>query len=62
MTEADNEVNTPCIGVCAINEETGLCQGCYRTLEEIKGWWDKSNEEKTVLLKELEVRISQGFD
>jgi predicted Fe-S protein YdhL (DUF1289 family) len=30
--------NTPCIKICKINPETGLCEGCYRNLDEISDW------------------------
>ena len=29
---------SPCIGVCVIDTERGLCTGCARTLDEIAGW------------------------
>jgi predicted Fe-S protein YdhL (DUF1289 family) len=32
------EVASPCISVCVIDAPTGLCAGCYRTLDEIAGW------------------------
>jgi prolyl-tRNA editing enzyme YbaK/EbsC (Cys-tRNA(Pro) deacylase)/predicted Fe-S protein YdhL (DUF1289 family) len=31
-------VPSPCISVCRVNAETGLCEGCFRTLGEISGW------------------------
>lgn len=31
-------VPSPCISVCAIDEATGLCTGCLRTLDEIAAW------------------------
>ena len=30
-------VQSPCIGVCTLNDE-GLCDGCLRTGDEIAGW------------------------
>lgn len=64
---ADNllaEIQSPCIGVCAIDDLTGLCQGCYRTLDEIQGWWDMSRNDQKTLLSILEERQSQmlNFD
>jgi hypothetical protein len=58
------EVQSPCIGVCSIDEISGYCAGCYRTVEEIKGWWDMSQPEQTKLIAELEQRQSQlvSFD
>ena len=31
-------IKTPCVQVCAIDGESGLCLGCYRTLPEIANW------------------------
>ncbi|MFZ8886964.1 MAG: DUF1289 domain-containing protein [Steroidobacteraceae bacterium] len=28
---------SPCISVCTLDQR-GVCQGCFRTLEEIAGW------------------------
>jgi hypothetical protein len=61
---AQEEVQSPCIGVCSIDEVSGYCQGCYRTVEEIKGWWNMSQPEQTQLVAELEQRQAQtvNFD
>jgi predicted Fe-S protein YdhL (DUF1289 family) len=31
-------VASPCTGVCRIDEATGLCIGCGRSLDEIARW------------------------
>ncbi len=31
-------IASPCINVCAMNPQTGLCAGCYRTIDEIAAW------------------------
>ncbi len=58
------EVKSPCIGVCAMNEEIGLCHGCYRTIDEIRAWWDMGQEAQKNLLVTLEDRQLQqvSFD
>jgi len=58
------EVKSPCIGVCAMNEDSGLCHGCYRTIDEIKAWWDMGQEAQKSLLITLEERQIQhaNFD
>ncbi|HEX6137367.1 MAG TPA: DUF1289 domain-containing protein [Casimicrobiaceae bacterium] len=41
MTLPDGEaaaVPSPCVGVCRIDPESGLCVGCLRTLDEIAAW------------------------
>jgi len=37
METAFRAVQSPCIGVCTINDD-GLCDGCLRTRDEIAGW------------------------
>lgn len=57
-------VESPCIGVCAIDESNGFCLGCYRTVDEIKAWFDMSQTEKKELMVQLDERqLSQtNFD
>ncbi len=31
-------VPSPCVNVCRMNERTGLCEGCARTIDEIAVW------------------------
>ena len=31
-------VASPCINVCKMDDQTGLCSGCFRTIEEIAAW------------------------
>lgn len=56
------EIESPCVGVCTLDETTGFCLGCNRSADEIKNWWDKTNAEKIAVLKQLEVRVEQSFD
>jgi len=49
-------LKSPCIKICEMDYSTELCSGCFRTLDEIGTWTSMNEEEKTKLLKELEVR------
>ncbi len=60
--QMQNEVESPCIGVCSMNDDTGFCHGCYRTIDEIRAWWDMSVEQQKTLLQTLEQRQQQAFD
>lgn len=40
------EVPSPCVSVCCMQPETGLCQGCLRTLDEIAAWSSASPQSK----------------
>ncbi|MEQ1881630.1 MAG: DUF1289 domain-containing protein [Burkholderiales bacterium] len=49
-------VVSPCINVCQINPETGLCLGCMRTLDEIACWLDFSDARKREVLAQIAAR------
>ena len=51
-------VTSPCTSVCIIDPVTGLCGGCFRTLEEISGWIDLSATEKRTVIAALDARRS----
>ncbi len=38
LSPPPERVASPCISVCRIDEATGLCVGCQRTLDEIAAW------------------------
>jgi uncharacterized protein len=46
-------IATPCVQVCAVDGESGLCLGCYRTLSEIAGWSRLTDEERAALMAAL---------
>lgn len=31
-------VDSPCINVCTMDPHSGICAGCFRTLDEIAAW------------------------
>ena len=49
-------VASPCTSVCTIDAVTGLCVGCYRTLDEIAGWIDLSAAERRAVVANLALR------
>ena len=61
MSELNEEVQSPCIGVCAIDDTTGLCQGCFRTFDEIQYWWDLDNVQKKSVVEEASQREAAVF-
>lgn len=56
------EIESPCVGVCTMDEATGYCLGCYRTIEEIQGWWDLDNTAKKSVIEETAKREKSAFD
>lgn len=55
-------VPSPCIKVCTIDDETGFCKGCYRTLAEVSGWLRLSDEQKQAVWLALDERRAQYPD
>jgi predicted Fe-S protein YdhL (DUF1289 family) len=49
-------IRTPCVQVCAIDGESGLCLGCFRTLKEIAGWARLGAEERDAIMLALPAR------
>ena len=53
---SEDEVPSPCTNVCRMNPQTALCEGCYRTLDEIASWSGLTPEEKRDVLARLPAR------
>jgi len=49
-------IATPCIQVCYVDGESGLCLGCFRTLPEIARWSRLDEAERERLMIELPAR------
>jgi len=49
-------VATPCVKVCIVDGPTGLCLGCYRTLQEIGGWSALTDDRRAGIMAELTSR------
>jgi len=53
--------SSPCIRVCILDPETGLCEGCGRTSEEITRWFRLSEEERLAIMATLPERMRAAF-
>ena len=51
-----DEVESPCVQICTIHPETGLCIGCHRTAEEIGSWSRLTPERRQEIMAELAER------
>jgi predicted Fe-S protein YdhL (DUF1289 family) len=49
-------VASPCTSVCRMSPDTGLCEGCLRTLDEIATWSRMENHEKRAVWLQLAQR------
>ena len=51
-------VPSPCTDVCRIAAGSGLCEGCFRTLDEIAAWSGLNDAAKRVVWQRLDQRRS----
>lgn len=54
-----NEVESPCVKLCVIEPESGLCMGCYRTRQEVASWSQMTPDLRKSLMAELPSRADQ---
>lgn len=47
---------TPCVQICVIHAETGLCAGCHRTRDEIAAWSRLTQDERRAIMDTLPAR------
>jgi len=45
-----SSVASPCIGICSLDPETGLCIGCWRTGSEVAAWFSANDEKRLQIL------------
>ncbi|MEX3634649.1 DUF1289 domain-containing protein [Paraburkholderia sp. BR14320] len=45
-------IKSPCIDVCAFDGKSGLCIGCFRTLDEIRCWKKMTDHRRHQILNE----------
>jgi uncharacterized protein len=50
------EIPSPCVGVCRLDEESGLCRGCLRTVAEIARWPHADGAERLAIVGRLRGR------
>jgi predicted Fe-S protein YdhL (DUF1289 family) len=55
------DVPSPCTGICRIDEATGYCRGCKRTLEEIADWSMLPPAGKRAIIARLAGRAEPPF-
>lgn len=56
----DFEIESPCVSQCGLDPETNMCNGCGRTLDEIRAWKLASNAEKLDILNALARRRAEA--
>ena len=42
---------SPCVDICQLNPTSGVCLGCFRTMDEISVWVDMPDDDKREVLR-----------
>ena len=50
---------SPCVKVCIVDGASGLCLGCFRTLNEIGGWSALTDDQRAAVMADLPSRRSR---
>ncbi len=56
---AEVPVPSPCVSICRLNSHTALCEGCFRTLDEIAAWSTMAEADKRRVWAALPQRAAQ---
>ena len=51
-----DEPKSPCISICVLDDDD-ICQGCYRSADEITDWFMASTEEKRAIIVRARERM-----
>ena len=48
---------SPCISICRMSDDTTYCEGCWRTLDEIGGWAQRTASDKRAVWQLIQKRL-----
>jgi predicted Fe-S protein YdhL (DUF1289 family) len=54
--ELASPVPSPCVSLCKMNRDTGFCEGCLRTIDEIVAWSGADDAFKRAVWAEIRRR------
>ena len=57
--DAAENVPSPCVSVCRMDTGSGLCEGCFRTLDEIRDWGRSDDAAKRLMWGDIRTRLTQ---
>ena len=56
VLKPDQTVPSPCMNVCKMDPVNGWCSGCFRTLDELRGWGQAPDATKLAVWARVEQR------
>jgi predicted Fe-S protein YdhL (DUF1289 family) len=60
VLDMTKDLPSPCQSICDMNEVSGMCTGCLRTLPEIAAWGSLNDEEKRQIWAQIERRAQNS--
>jgi len=58
---SDEAVPSPCISVCRLDANRQLCEGCFRTIDEIRAWAQADSAARLATWARLAQRAGMPF-
>ena len=58
---SDEDIPSPCISVCRMNEERSYCEGCFRSIPEIRAWASANAAQRLAIWAQLAERAGMAF-
>jgi uncharacterized protein len=52
-------LESPCVNICLLDDESGLCVGCGRSIDEIASWADMTHAERRAIMAILPERMER---
>jgi predicted Fe-S protein YdhL (DUF1289 family) len=56
---ASTQIESPCVLICQIHQESGHCHGCGRTIDEIMQWTSLTSPMRSAIMDELPARMEK---
>jgi predicted Fe-S protein YdhL (DUF1289 family) len=57
---AGDTIASPCILQCRVDQVSGFCSGCYRTLDEISFWHRMTSAQRAAVLADIRLRRARA--
>jgi uncharacterized protein len=55
----EQQMESPCVNICVMNEGTGMCTGCGRTRQEIAIWSSITSADRRRIMADLPRRMTE---
>ena len=51
--------SSPCINICQMDDDSDLCLGCGRTIDEIIAWGSLREDQRQAIMADLPARLEE---